>query len=838
MSSVISEVDGKAWNDGGSPTVIGTGTTLNDRFLLEKELGRGGMGAVYAATDQVLQRAVAIKVLKDQQAGEEVSKRLRLEAQIAARLLHENVVRIYDFGQSEGTSYLVMEQVDGTSYVRRWREITLGERLQILAGVAVALDYAHHQGVIHRDVKPGNVLLTIADAPKLSDFGLSLLAEHDDAAGVVRGTPHYMSPEQAKGQRLNYRTDLYSLGVMLYESATGAVPFTGTPMSVMAQHTNTPPPIFRSRDLGVSPDLENLIFALLAKRPEDRPANGAIIAEALRIEADKLRPQAHAQPAAPSPAPAEPVDSPLDLRALAELGEGRTITAQPSSPGVEKVSIANRPAGAPPSPVAIADAADLVSSALVRKMLRTVLAEPIALNPEERYLYGHYLAYLLIGSRRKRFFARRKIERLNADRARLILATTYALTAHDPDAAVAEAAELLDQRIDVRSALSPAVLAKFLSWRETPARRKMLRKVRKEIHDASTYAQKHMTDDRGVLNPGLIPRSLDDLAKLAPPRSAVGDKLVERWNRLADAWRDHSDLRLAALRYASGGSNRDPSGAAMWAEVVYPLMELARAERQNRSRAREVWDYFTSRVLRLRDSGDELDRRLNRDVPAGVVEQLDHSAKQLDQVLSRAEPEDEPADDELDPLAARLGAGAEAARMEAIAEEASPADRDRIELVDADPIRFLQGELHELWKEAVTAMQKAPGAKAASHRPTAIGPYRLVVIPSIRGTAAGQVAIQGMANKQIELLTPTLRTSGSRNKPILAVWIYRDNSLLITHYDFKSVQRSVLWDAPRAHQTPLNDPKEAYRELAARGLQIPDQLETALSRWFRPRKKV
>ena len=270
-SSVISEVDGKALNDGGGPTVIGTGTTLNDRFLLEKELGRGGMGAVYAATDQVLQRAVAIKVLKDQQAGEEVSKRLRLEAQIAARLLHENVVRIYDFGQSEGTSYLVMEQVDGTSYVRRWREITLGERLRILAGVAQALDYAHRQGVIHRDVKPGNVLLTAADAPKLSDFGLSLLAEQDDASGVVRGTPHYMSPEQAKGKSLNYRTDLYSLGVMLYESTTGAVPFTGKPASVMSQHANTPPPMFSSRDLGVSQELENLIFGLLAKRRTTAP---------------------------------------------------------------------------------------------------------------------------------------------------------------------------------------------------------------------------------------------------------------------------------------------------------------------------------------------------------------------------------------------------------------------------------------------------------------------------------------------------------------------------------------------------------------------------------------
>src|SRR5271157_143849 len=129
---------------------------LNDRFLLDKELGRGGMGAVYSATDQLLERKVAIKVLREH-SGEEVGKKLRLEAQIAARLLHENVVRIYDFGQADGTYYLVMEEVDGTSFSKRWRHLELDERLRILAQVADALDYAHHQGVVHRDVKPANV---------------------------------------------------------------------------------------------------------------------------------------------------------------------------------------------------------------------------------------------------------------------------------------------------------------------------------------------------------------------------------------------------------------------------------------------------------------------------------------------------------------------------------------------------------------------------------------------------------------------------------------------------------------------------------------------------------
>ena len=220
---------------GGSLTVIEIGTMLNQRFLLEKELGRGGMGAVYSATDELLQRKVAIKLLKEQ-SGDDVRKKLRLEAQIAARLLHDYVVRIYDFGQTDATYFLVMEEVTGTSYSKRWRHLPLIQRLEILAQVADALDYAHHQGVIHRDIKPANVLLTTTDIPKLSDFGLSMMVEQGDQSGIIRGTPHYMSPEQTRGNQLDHRTDLYSLGVMLYESSTGSVPFTGSSISIMSQH--------------------------------------------------------------------------------------------------------------------------------------------------------------------------------------------------------------------------------------------------------------------------------------------------------------------------------------------------------------------------------------------------------------------------------------------------------------------------------------------------------------------------------------------------------------------------------------------------------------------------
>jgi eukaryotic-like serine/threonine-protein kinase len=159
-------------------------------------------------------------------------------------------------------------------------------------------------------------------------------------------------------------------------------------------------------------------------------------------------------------------------------------------------------------------------------MLRTVLSEPVMLSADERYLMGQYLAYLLIGSRRKGILLRRPLDRRNSDRARYLLAITYALASGPTEEAVKEAASLLDQRIDVRPALSPVVVAKYLSWRDTPQRRRLFRQTRKALLEASAYAQKSMTDDKGLLNPGLLPQTLDDLRKIAPARNVVDDVLV------------------------------------------------------------------------------------------------------------------------------------------------------------------------------------------------------------------------------------------------------------------------------------------------------------------------
>src|SRR5262249_12030919 len=204
-------------------------------------------------------------------------------------------------------------------------------------------------------------------------------------------------------------------------------------------------------------------------------------------------------------------------------------------------------------------------------------------------------------------------------------------------------------------------------------------------------------------------------------------------------------------------------------------------------------------------------------------------------------------DEAADPFVApdeadRLGASITVSQHSLAEIAAEPADsaRDKgiVPLVGPDPLRFLQGQLHELWKEAFTASQQVPnrpGAKPAGHRHIPVGPYRLAVIPSIRGRAAGQIAIQGMANKQIELTTPTVRTKGSAGKPLVAIWVYQDNSLAITHLDFHGAERFVLWHAPRSHQLNFDTAADLNHELYSLGMEIPDQVDKALSRWFKPR---
>jgi len=796
------------------------GTILNQRFALEKELGRGGMGAVYRATDQILQRAVAIKVLNEQ-AGDEFGKRIRLEAQILARLLHDHVVRLYDFGEADGAYFLVMEEVVGSNFHKRWRKLPLAERLRVVAQVADALDYAHHQGVIHRDVKPANVLLTATDQAKLSDFGLSLMAESKSETKVIRGTPQYMSPEQGRGRRLDHRTDLYSLGVMLYECATGHPPFQGLAMAVIGQHIKTSPVPPRRLNPELSPELEVLILSLLAKDPDDRPASGQAVARLLRDEIEQitLRPIA---PTAQWPG-SRPVANP-GTATIAELELDSELESAAPVPVPTTKPMTPVPA------VSQATAAPRGTAPLAREMLDAILAGPIALSPDERYLCGHYLAYLLGGSRRRGFLLRRPLDPLNADRARLLLAMTWVTLDDAPPDAIDKAVELLETRPDVRPSLNPIVVAKYLVARSTPARRKRFRRLRKQLQEASAYAREHMTDANGVLNPGLMPQTLDDLHRVAPARVEVDDQVVGRWNRIADIWRTDPDFRQSVLRYATRSAHRDPAGAELWPEVVYPLIERARWHRRSRGGAEALWDNLCARLLHVPDAGVRLDRAIHAAVPSQVAEKLDlppdafEDDPQLgaDPVDSR----DQSADRFTDSLDGSVG-------LEELAPDAVPAELDVVELADLDPIRFTLGDLRELWKEALAARQSA-GVRAG-HRSIPIGPYRLSVIPSVRGRSAGEVVIQGMPNKQIELMTPSLRGGGSASKPILAVWVYLDHSLVIAYVDFRGTDRYMFWHAPTAHQSNIADPVELDQTLDRHGLEPIDGLDRALSKRFRPR---
>ena len=477
------------------------------------------------------------------------------------------------------------------------------------------------------------------------------------------------------------------------------------------------------------------------------------------------------------------------------------------------------------------------TSPLVATMLEAVLAEPVAISAEERFLCGHYLAYLLGGSRRQGIFLRRPLDPRNADRARLLLAMTTVMMANLSEDSVGRAVELLEKRPDVRSALNPVALVKYLASRDTPAKRKRFRLARRKLHNESEYARANMTDERGLLNPGLMPQTLDDLRLIAPAKSEVDDQLVNRWNRISEVWRSDPDFRFAVLKYATMSAYRDPASAELWPEVVYPLIERARWQRRLRPNAEVLLDNVCAKLLHVPDAGVRLDRAIRVAVPAPVFEKLELSLAGFadDSKLEANLLDDSPADADSEHIPSHLVGRSGVSLHELAADQHK--DKALVYLNTPDPLRFFQGELRTLWEEALAAL-RAPGAKKTGHRHVPVGPYRLTVIPSIRGRSAGQVAIQGMPNKQIEMLTPSIRLGGANNKPIIAVWTYQDNSLAISYLDFKGNERYILWNAPSSQQDAFDDPAELNHALYNLGLEAPDQLDRALSKRFRPKNPV
>src|ERR687885_925212 len=254
-----------------------------DRYRLERRLGVGGMATVQLAFDTRLERHVAVKLLAEHLA-EDVSfvSRFRREALAAARLVHPNIVQVFDFGLDDATSrnYIVMEFVDGESCAEILRErghLPPEEAVDILTQACRGLDYAHRNGVVHRDVKPGNLLRSRDNAVKLADFGIAKAAEQSDITkvGSVLGTAAYLSPEQARGEPAGPGSDLYALGVVAYQLMAGRLPYEAASLTDLARLQSTPPPRLDELAPDVPPALATAVLHALASDPEERYADAA-----------------------------------------------------------------------------------------------------------------------------------------------------------------------------------------------------------------------------------------------------------------------------------------------------------------------------------------------------------------------------------------------------------------------------------------------------------------------------------------------------------------------------------------------------------------------------------
>jgi eukaryotic-like serine/threonine-protein kinase len=285
--------DPAAGPPGGSPS-FPNGHVLNRRYRLTGRIAAGGMGEVWRGTDELLGRAVAVKLLSDAHAADEqFRERFRAEARYAASLSHPGIARVYDYGESAAgpdggdgpataTAYLVMELVEGESLsatLAREGRMSVDAALDIIAQAASALAAAHEAGIVHRDVKPGNLLITPEGQVKITDFGIAraALAAHLTQSGMVMGTAQYVSPEQATARPITTATDIYSLGVVGYECLAGRPPFTAeTPIALALAHVHKPPPPLPD---DVPAPVAALVGRMLAKEPSNRPASARLVAD-------------------------------------------------------------------------------------------------------------------------------------------------------------------------------------------------------------------------------------------------------------------------------------------------------------------------------------------------------------------------------------------------------------------------------------------------------------------------------------------------------------------------------------------------------------------------------
>ncbi|MCH4123445.1 MAG: Stk1 family PASTA domain-containing Ser/Thr kinase [Levilactobacillus sp.] len=273
-----------------------TGYTLSGRYRIIRALGEGGMANVYLAHDLILDRDVSVKLLRlDLRDDPSTIRRFQREALAATELVNPNIVQVYDVGEENGMQYLVMEYVEGTdlkAYIKAHFPIAYQEVIHIMEQILSAVQTAHEHNIIHRDLKPQNILIDQHKVAKITDFGIAVaLSEHSlTQTNTVLGSVHYLSPEQARGGMATKKSDIYSLGIILYELLTGTVPFEGeTAVSIALKHFQSEIPSVREIDPRIPQALENVVLKATAKRPEDRYTDAASMAADLKTSLSPKR---------------------------------------------------------------------------------------------------------------------------------------------------------------------------------------------------------------------------------------------------------------------------------------------------------------------------------------------------------------------------------------------------------------------------------------------------------------------------------------------------------------------------------------------------------------------
>jgi serine/threonine-protein kinase len=313
------------------------GKSLSGRYQIEELMGQGGMSAVYKANDPNLKRVVAIKLIHEHLSEDPgFVSRFEEEAAAIAQLRHPNIVQVFDFNNEEDVYYMVMEFIPGETLQEQLKRLNQSESSMQIEGVVEyminiceASDYAHDRGLIHRDIKPANIMLSVQKQAILMDFGIAKIlgGQQHTATGAVVGTAQYMSPEQIKGEQLDRRSDIYSLGVTLYEMVSGRPPFeSDSAMSLMMMHINDPAPDLQEVNPNVSPEMVAVVNKALAKDKENRYQTAGEMAAALK---GILGEPAEAPPVVPPiPTDATMIEEPLPS---IEVPEATVVQTPPAT---------------------------------------------------------------------------------------------------------------------------------------------------------------------------------------------------------------------------------------------------------------------------------------------------------------------------------------------------------------------------------------------------------------------------------------------------------------------------------------------------------------------------